>query len=307
MGVTGTKDRRQHPLPSCPGNSTGSACNLDATCVCTATTGTSCKPLAKSLVNLIPTVNSFFAANFTGSSLSDALFNAQGAPQGSNCARQAMLVDVAPGLQQSQFPNRTQWAQSVILWNLGMSQDLNATTVLQTFVAMQAPWSSLNAGDGVVPDASGTFSVTASGLIFDFAAQTISPVPTSFRDDANPTSAQLSELSASSSQILDRMYSFAKGNLFGNVDGFVSFLTALIAASSSQRQRALRNYWTTTLQQQATDLPRFIAAITSSPFLLPFDATVSDLTSLMTKLHQCPVPAALGVLSICVVESAQST
>ncbi len=62
-----------------------------------------------------------------------------------------------------------------------------------------------------VPDASGTFSVTASGLIFDFAAQTISPVPTSFRDDANPTSTQLSELSASSSQILDRMYSFAKG------------------------------------------------------------------------------------------------
>jgi len=146
---------------------------------------------------------------------------------------------------------------------------------LQTFVAKQAPWSSLNAGDGVVPDASGTFSVTASGLIFDFAAQTISPVPTSFRDDANPTSAQLSELSASSSQILDRMYSFAK-------------------ASSSQRQRALRNYWTTTLQQQATDLPRFIAAITSSPFLLPFDATVSDLTSLMTNSTSAQFPPPLA-------------
>ncbi len=96
VGVTRHKGSSSAPLPSCPGNSTGSACNLDATCVCTATTGTSCKPLAKSLVNLIPTVNSFFAANFTGSSLSDALFNAQGAPQGSNCARQAMLVDVAP-------------------------------------------------------------------------------------------------------------------------------------------------------------------------------------------------------------------
>lgn len=99
-----------------------------------------------------------------------------------------------------------------------MSQDLNATTVLQTFVAKQAPWASLNASDGIVPDASGTFSVTASGLIFDFAAQTISPVPTSFRDDANPTSSQLSELSASNTQILDRMYAFAKGILLGNVD-----------------------------------------------------------------------------------------
>lgn len=114
VGVTRHKGSSSTPLPSCPGNSTGAACDLDATCVCTATTGTACKPLAKSLVNLIPTVNSFFTANFTGSSLSDALFNAQGAPQGSTCARQAMLVDVAPGLQQSQFTNRTQWAQSVV-------------------------------------------------------------------------------------------------------------------------------------------------------------------------------------------------
>ncbi|KLO20259.1 hypothetical protein SCHPADRAFT_842610 [Schizopora paradoxa] len=274
VGVTRHK-KSSSTLPTCPGNTTGAACNLDATCVCTGASGSSCKPLAQSLVNLIPTVNSFFAANFTGSSLSDSLFNAQGSNTGSNCARQAILVDVAPGLQQSQFPNRTMWAQSVILWNLGLSQDLNATTVLQTFVAKQAQWSSLGSSDGIVPDAAGTFSITASGLIFDFAAQTISPVSTSFRDDANPTAAQLSELTASNTQILDRMYSFAK-------------------ASSLQRQHALNTYWTTTLQQQSTDLPRFIAAITSSPFLLPFDATVSNVTTLMTNSTGAQFPPPLA-------------
>ena len=199
----------------CTGNFTGASCSLDATCICTATSGTSCKPLAKSLSDLLDDVNSLFVANFTASELSDALFDAQGLLVGDNCKQQALLVDVAPGLDEATFPNRTKWAQSAMLWNTAMSANANGTTILQEFVSSQAPWSSLSSPDGPVDTNNQNFAMNASGFTFDFAAQTIIPVSISFQQDASPDSAQVSEVSITSGTVLDKMYSFALGEREG--------------------------------------------------------------------------------------------
>lgn len=58
------------------------------------------------------------------------------------------------------------------------------------------------------------------------------------------------------------------------------------------------SYWTSTLQQQAEDLQAFIGAITSSSFILPFDATSSPggiaLTTLMANASSTPFPPPLA-------------
>ncbi|KAH8120389.1 hypothetical protein DFH11DRAFT_1685701 [Phellopilus nigrolimitatus] len=217
------------PLPACTGNLTGMSCTLDAS-------GSY--------------INTLFAANFTASQLSDAVVDAQGQPSGKDCASQALLVDVEPGLNSALAPNP-------ILWNLGLSED--------KFVS-KAPWSTLPSVDGPV-DAP-KFAVNASGFTFDFAAQTVTPMNVSFKQRANPSETQLSEVSDTAGRVLDRMYSYA-------------------LASSTQRQKTLLNYWTTVLQQQESDFLRFVEAVQNSVFLIPFDVTSSpgghSLTSLMSN------------------------
>ncbi|KAI5124635.1 hypothetical protein M0805_004244 [Coniferiporia weirii] len=271
IGVT-SRGNRHSPL-LCNGNLTGSACTLDATCECTINTGT-CKPLAQSLFLLVSDVNSLFAANFTPSDLSDAVVGVVGPSTEGLCKKQALLVDVEPGLDGASAPNRTKWAQAAILWNLGLSEDVNATTSLRNFVST-APWDTLAITDGPVTDSIQEFAFNASGYTFDFASQTLSPIATTFEAEANPSDAQLAEVSEIAGKVLDRMYSFA-------------------AASSNQRQKSLINYWTSVLQQQQSDLAVFIEAVQNSLFLLPFDATSSPggtaLTGLMSNISTTPFP-----------------
>ncbi|THH10160.1 hypothetical protein EW145_g1529 [Phellinidium pouzarii] len=266
--------RKKGSGPSvCSGNFTGAACTLDATCECTTSTGT-CKPLALSLSLLVPDVNSLFAVNFTASKLSDTVVGVVGPPSGGLCQSQALLIDVEPGLDSASAPNRTRWAQSAILWNLGLSEDVNATTNLQRSVST-APWNILTVRDGPVKDTTGKFAFDASGFTFDFASQTLAPMGASFEEEGDPSDAQLAEVSETAGKALDRMYSFA-------------------VASSNQRKKALTNYWTSVLQQQETNLAVFIEAVRSSPFLIPFDVTSSPggnaLTSLMSNTSTTPFP-----------------
>lgn len=158
-------------------------------------------------------MNSVFTANFTPSSLSNQIWNAQGSPVGDLCTKQALLVDVAPGLDKSISPNRTQWAQAALLWNLALSADLTATSNLQSFVA-QARWSSLNSTDGPIADPSTAFSTTESGYVFDFASQTVTPPSISFQNSGQASDAQIAKISHTAGQVLDRMYSFASGQLY---------------------------------------------------------------------------------------------
>lgn len=71
-----------------------------------------------------------------------------------------------------------------------------------------------------------------------------------------------------------------------------------LAASSTQRQQALANWWTGTLGQKSVDLSTFLSLISSSPILLPFDATTSQgnhsLSTLLTNSTSSPFPIPLA-------------
>ncbi|KDQ63650.1 hypothetical protein JAAARDRAFT_53842 [Jaapia argillacea MUCL 33604] len=264
--------------PVCGVNITGAACTLDAACVCTTTLPGRCDQLAQSLLLLLPTLNSAFDVNYTANSLSTAVWEAQGALVGSNCAPQALLIDVAPGLDAGGSPNRTSWAQSALLWNLVESQDLSAVSQLRHFVKT-APWDKIGSVDGPISDPSSKFSISVSGYIFDFATQTVTQPNVSFTSDGQPSNAQIAEVGDTARTALDRMYSFA-------------------LASSTQRQNALQNYWQGILQQQPKDLSRFVSAVSASPLLIPFDAVSSPgghpLSSLLTSSTTSPFPPPLA-------------
>jgi hypothetical protein len=164
------------------------------------------------MIDLVPTLNTIFSANYTSNSLANAVWEAQGAPPSHQCAYQALLIDVAPALDSSKEPNRTQWAQSAMLWNLAQSQDMSALSDMRQFVS-GAPWSSLGETDGPIADSSSKFSVSESGFIFDFAAQTVTQPNVSFVSNGAPTSAQIAQVGITASAALDRMYSFALGKI----------------------------------------------------------------------------------------------
>jgi len=227
-GVVSAKKRNVYHSPVCTGNFTGNMCTLgesfvspllpaayppvllDATCICTSSLPGQCGQLANGLVQLIPIVNKLFSTALTPTSLSTAIWMAQGAPIGNNCAPQVLLVDVSPGLNPVTSPGRAQWAQSALLWNLVQSQDLPTAGKMRTFIS-NAPWNHLNETDGPISDPSAKFQISASGFVFDFAAQTVSQPAVSFASNGQPTSAQLAQVGSTAQNVLDRMYSYALG------------------------------------------------------------------------------------------------
>lgn len=218
----GISKNKKDSLPDCPGSRTGVACTLDATCVCTSD-GDSCKPLASSLNLLVSDMNSLFGSNFTASQISDAVVSAVGSSSNTLCARQAMLIDVEPGLDSASSPNRTKWAQAAILWNLGMSEDIGDTNALQKFVST-ADWDALTTSDGRTTDNNSNFAIDVSGYTFDFATQTVTPPLASFKASA-PSDAQLAELTDDMISVLDRMYSFAIGEFLQKLQNNSRHLT----------------------------------------------------------------------------------
>lgn len=269
VGVT--VNRKAQALPKCSGDFTGAACNMNATCVCTSSVSRRCDGLAQNLVDLVPTMNTLFNSNYSNNAVYIAVWSAQGSVTESTCAPQSLLVDVAPGLVSGNFPNRTAWAQSALLWNLVQSQDTVAAASLQNFV-VEAPWSKLANSDGPVDDPLSTYSTSASGFIFDFASQTVTQQSVSFVSNGQPTSTQNSRVGAIAHNTLDRMYSYA-------------------LASSTQRQGALSSYWTSVLQQKPQDLTVFLSAFAASPILIPFDAT-SQVSTLYSSSSPFPPPIA---------------
>lgn len=270
--VTVSKRRDEPSLPKCEDeNRTGLNCDLDSTCVCT---GERCDQLAQSLLDLLPTMNEAFATNVTESAMSMALFQAIGAPVGS-CARQALLIDVAPGLDPAVSPNRAAWTQAALLWNVAMSQDSESAKQLQDWVRGR-DWSSLDASDAPVElDEPAFWIATASGYTFNFAAQTVTPPSASFVEDGQPTREQINDVESTATGVLDRMYAYAK-------------------ASSLQQENALAQYWRGTLQQDASTMRSFVAAFGSSRVILPVDATWSreDFSVAAQMGRQFPIPMA---------------
>lgn len=185
-------------------------CNVsDATCVCTSTIAGQCNQVAQSLVDLVPTLNAQFGADYTPASLATSIWQAQGAP-GDDCSKQALLVDVAPGLNATTASNRAKWAQAALLWNLVQSGNLADVAQLQEFV-VKAPWNSLGSSDGPTSDSSSRFTTTVSGFQFNFAGQTVTPPSVTFVDVGQPSQEQIGRTNGVSRAALDRMYTFASG------------------------------------------------------------------------------------------------
>lgn len=276
VGVTvGEKHRSVH---TCSGNMTGAACTLDATCVCSSTSSGQCNPLAKALVDLVPDVNHIFNVNFTSASVATAFWQVQGTSKGPNCAEQANVVDVAGSFDESNFPNRTKWVQSALLWNFVMSENATAAEELQRFVS-QANWGSLGTSDRPTIDSATQFITEVAGYRFDFASQTVEAPPVKFSDVSQPTAQQVAQLNSVAEAALDRMNTYA-------------------LASATQQEQALITYWQTVLGQRKGDLVQFLSNVKGSPILLPFDATAApgghNLSALLTNASSTPFPPPLS-------------
>ncbi|THV04843.1 hypothetical protein K435DRAFT_961576 [Dendrothele bispora CBS 962.96] len=264
-------------LPVCSSsNITGQNCDLAATCICTS--DSSCQSqsqsIAKSIIDIVPTMNELFSTEYSNASVYSSLWFAVGSPTGDSCASQALLIDVGPALSSAKHPNRTRWAQTALLWNIVQSQNTSATQQLQNFIKA-APWSQIDSSDGPVDDQSSSFSISVSGFTFNFASQNVSPQSVEFVDSGQPTSDQISRVGNTALQTLNRMYSFAH-------------------ASSTQQELSLSSYWTSVLQQKSSDLNKFTSAIISSPVLLTFDASFEGLSNLMTNSSTNPFPPPLS-------------
>ncbi|KIY47058.1 hypothetical protein FISHEDRAFT_66228 [Fistulina hepatica ATCC 64428] len=270
VGV-GLGRKKSDTTHNCDGNYTGTSCTLDATCVCTSSSST-CNGLARSILDLISPVNELFNANFSNSSVYESIWLVQGSSSDGVCTEQALAVDVAKGLDVTTAPNRTTWAQAAILWNLVLA--LDSSNKLKSFVN-SAPWSSLDSTDGPTTDETGSFSITENGYTFDFAAQNVTAPNVSFATNGQPTSSQIEQADDVATAALDRMYSYA-------------------VASATQRQAALTSYWTSTLNQDASDLDTFVSAFSGAPILLPFDAESTSVASQLTNTSSNPWPPPLA-------------
>ncbi|KAJ3570256.1 hypothetical protein NP233_g4532 [Leucocoprinus birnbaumii] len=260
VGVTAQRNKL-HKASDCQGNLGGADCNLNATCVCTSSSSpSSCSsPIGQAVLDVIPVMNTVLATNITTSTVYSSLWIAQGGVQGSSCVEQVDMIDVGPQLDPVNQPNRTQWAQSALLWTLTQTQNLSSVEQLQDFVR-KAAWSSLPTPDGPTSASSG-FNMTVAGFNYDFASQTITPISAKFVNEGQPSGDQASRVDASLIPPLDHIYSYA-------------------VASSKQRENALLQYWTNTLHQREDSLGSFKAAFNSSPIVLPFDATSHPIQSL---------------------------
>lgn len=270
---------------------------IDATCVCTSSTPSDqCGQVSQNLLDLIPVLNNSFGLDYTPASLSTAIWRVQGST-GNDCSKQAVLVDVGPGLDSVAAPNRTQWTQAAILWDLVQSDNLSDVGDLQKF-ASKAPWGSLKVVDGPTTESASQFTTIVSGYQFNFAAQTVTPPSKTFTDIGQPSQDQISRTNDVSRGALDRMYSFAAGRPHSHDPQVYCQKLIPFIASSTQQSKALSNYWQSVLQQDPDKLNDFLSIVSGSQILLPFDATSSPggspIATLMTNTSSSPFPPPLA-------------
>ncbi|PVG04607.1 hypothetical protein CPB86DRAFT_803401 [Serendipita vermifera] len=241
---------------------TGASCQLNSTCVCTSSTAGRCDPVAQALLDLVPLTNSQFGMNITKSSLALALWDIQGQPT-DNCASQAVLVDVAPALNRTTSPTRTDWARSAILYNLLRSYDLSTSEAFRKSIS-SADLTSLQGSDQPVTSDATAIQFQASGFVYDLAAMNFAPTSVDWKENSGVSQEQAGRVNVVVDRVLDRMYSFA-------------------TASSIQRSTALNHYWTDVLGLPESNLSNFAAALGRSPILLPFEASSPAIASFLSN------------------------
>ncbi|RXW24788.1 hypothetical protein EST38_g1099 [Candolleomyces aberdarensis] len=261
IAVAVVMTKRKTETPKCDSGLVGSLCNMNATCVCTSSAP--CNGLAQNILDLVPTINQQFSSNFTNAEVYNSLWFAKGTTGQKDCSAQSLLVDTGNVLNSESYPNRTLWAQAALLWNVVQTQDTDPADTMQKFV-QGLPWSDLGSSDGPTDSKADSFTSTIAGYTYNFAAQTLSRPSTSFVNQGRPSDSQASRVGPKAQTVLDRMYTFA-------------------LASSTQREIALENYWTTTLSQRPEDLPTFKGVLGRSPILLPFNGSSTNIRSLYSS------------------------
>ncbi|CAG7847689.1 SubName: Full=Uncharacterized protein {ECO:0000313/EMBL:CCA67843.1} [Serendipita indica DSM 11827] len=261
--IFGRPQPKSDNAPICEdGAMTGASCQINATCVCTSKVAGRCSPVAQGLLDLLPSVNQLFNINATEDNLALTLWDLQGQPA-SSCASQAVLVDVAPALNQTTSPNRTEWARAAILYNLLQTVDLDSTARLRKSVS-QADFSKLPGNDGPVTGDSLRIVFESSGFMFDFASMSFLPGAVEWKEDSGVNQTQAGRVGFVADRALDRMYSFS-------------------SASSVQRSTALARYWAAVLQLPESDLGKFTTALANSPVLLPFNTFSSAIVNFLNS------------------------
>ena len=210
---------------NCPGNFTGSQCTLgtrpftirldrilmiyhtDATCVCTGT-GAVCSPIAVAIRDQLSHTNQLMNASFAPASVAFNMWDMLGAPINGKCTKQALIIDLAP---QNADNAHSQWATSAVLWSALQSGDLAANEVLKEFVNNLDYNQDISANSRAARATS--FQATSSGFVLDFDKLTVTAPAVSWRDDAQPTSAQLAQVSSGMESILDGFATSASGEL----------------------------------------------------------------------------------------------
>lgn len=156
-------------------------------------------------------MNTVFNVNFTSSNISLILWDLLGDPL-NDCSKQALLIDVAPGLAVASSPNRTEFSRAAILYNLLETESLNTTARMRSFIA-NANFSKLATQDRPVGDSEAAVGLTfsAGGFLYNFASMTFSPPSISWKDNSQATDDQINRVGPVVNSVLDRMYSFAAG------------------------------------------------------------------------------------------------
>jgi hypothetical protein len=155
-------------------------------------------------------LNDRLSTNLTISTVYKGFWTIQGGVQGvqgASCASQVSSIDVN-AIDYQHHPNRTQWAQVALLWTLVKTLDTDPGKQLQNFIS-KAPWEQLQSSDGPVSSAGSSFTTSAAGFSYDFAAQTITALPATFATEGHPSDTQVNKVDNRVRPSLDYVYSYA--------------------------------------------------------------------------------------------------
>ncbi|GAA6019072.1 hypothetical protein JCM11491_002506 [Sporobolomyces phaffii] len=165
-------------------------------------------------------------------------------PSTSVCASQVALLSF-PSL--ARHPNRLSFAQSALVHTLALSES-NATTFrFHTFISSLALPAEL--GDDRAKRRNSNFQIMSGGFVWDFGTMERIVSSRTWRDVTRPSEDETRRMNGRT-RGLDRIVPYA-------------------FASSAQRGRALRNYWTDDLGMDEDDLERFRQVVRESPVLVP--------------------------------------
>jgi hypothetical protein len=172
-------------------------------------------------------MNTLFSVNFTASNVSLTLWDLLGDPI-NDCSKQALLIDVAPGLAVASSPNRTEFSRAALLYSLMETESLNTTAQMRSFIA-NADFSKLAGQDKPVMADEAAVGLTfgADGFLYNFASMTFRPPSISWKVNSQVTGDQISRVGSIVDSVLDRMYSFATGTFTRLASTLVIQLTLL--------------------------------------------------------------------------------